>query len=103
MSRSNMWQICHKNNLGNKLLTGNIVQAIREQELTSKQVASDIVVPTERVRNWFYKNTGMTALDLLLLMREYKFIRQFVAALFGEYQHAEGHNQTADIYIGEED
>lgn len=102
MSRNNLWQICHKNKLGNKLLTGNIVQTIRGHELTSKQVASDIVVSTERVRNWFYKNTGMTALDLLLLMREYEFVRQFVTEIILEYKCADGRHQAVNIYICEE-
>lgn len=51
---------------------------MRMENLSSKQVAKDIIVPTERVRNWYYRNTGMTALDLLLLMRKYDFIRSFI-------------------------
>jgi hypothetical protein len=46
--------------------------------MTSKQIAGDLAISTERVRNWYYRNTGMTALDLLLLMGEYDFIRTFV-------------------------
>jgi len=36
--------------------------------MTSKQLADALAIPTERVRNWYYRSTGMTALDLLLLM-----------------------------------
>ncbi|WP_027182003.1 hypothetical protein [Oleidesulfovibrio alaskensis] len=99
MSRSNLWQNCHKNKLGNKLLTDTLVQAIRGHELTSKQVASDIDVSTERVRNWFYRNTGMTALDLLLLMGEYEFVRQFITLLLLEYQQGGNCHQMVAIYI----
>ena len=99
MSRNNLWQICHKNKIGNKLLTDTIVQAIRMHELTSKQVSSDIVVSTERVRNWFYRSTGMTALDLLLLMGEYKFIRKFIHELIVEYQYVENNKPNMAIHL----
>ena len=78
MSRSNLWQICHKNARGNNHLTKHLVEIIREQCLTSKQIAYELFLPTERVRNWYYKGTGMTALDLLLLMSEYEFVRDFI-------------------------
>ena len=78
MSRSNLWQFCHKNMRKNKTLTKNIVWEIRRHKLTSKQVARDIAIPTERVRNWFYRSTRMTALDLLCLMRTYDFIKMYI-------------------------
>lgn len=84
MSRDNLWQICHKNEHGNKSFTASIVKSIRMNGLTSKQIAGDISISTERVRNWFYKNTGMTAFDLVLLMREYDFIRSMVTDITAE-------------------
>ena len=77
MSRKIMWQICHKKS-GNKLLTRYIVEALRRNHLTVKQVALDLKIDTERVRNWYYRNTGMTASDLFLLMQCYGFIRILV-------------------------
>ena len=77
MSRKIMWQICHKKS-GNILLTRYIVEELRRNYLTVKQVALDLEIDTERVRNWYYKNTGMTASDLFLLMQCYDFIRSTV-------------------------
>jgi hypothetical protein len=85
MSRNNLWQICHNNRFGNNYFIETIVETIRKRDLTSKQVAKDLVISTERVRNWYYKNTGMTALDLLRLMGKYEFIKNFVDEMLSEY------------------
>jgi hypothetical protein len=85
MSINNLWQICHTNRMGNKLLTEYLVGMIRDQEMTSKQVSQELVISTERVRNWYYRNTGMTALDLLLLMSEYDIILEFVNSMRNTY------------------
>ncbi|MTJ91577.1 MAG: hypothetical protein F8N36_01745 [Desulfovibrio sp.] len=77
MSRKIMWQICHKN-LGNKLMTKYIAKKMQRNHLTVKQVAFDLKINTERVRNWYYRNTGMTASDLFLLIQCYDFIRVLV-------------------------
>ena len=78
MSREILWQICHKNEFSNCDLTKKIVNMLREQGITTKQAARDLNIPVERVRNWYYKDTGMTALDLLRMMQEYKFVREAV-------------------------
>ena len=67
-------------------MTKNIVGVVRGQKITSKQLSKDIVVSTERVRNWYYRSTGLTALDLLLLMGEYNFIEQLVGDIVLEYK-----------------
>ena len=85
MSRNNLWQICHNGSPGNGRLTEALVETIRRRGLTSKQVAKDLAVSTERVRNWYYKGTGMTAFDLLRLMGQYDFIRNFVDEMLAEY------------------
>lgn len=41
----------------------------------------------------------MTALDLLLLMGEYEFVRIFVCKLLTEYRYAERNTQNKTIYI----
>jgi len=41
-------------------------------------VARDLNIPVERARNWYYKDTGMTALDLLRMMKKYEFVRQAI-------------------------
>ena len=78
MSREILWQICHKNELNNGDLTRYIVKMLRGQGITTKQAARDLNIPVERARNWYYKDTGMTALDLLRMMQEYEFVRQAI-------------------------
>lgn len=78
MSREILWQICHKSEASNRHLTEIIVNMLQWQGITTKQAARDLNISVERVRNWYYKDTGMTALDLLRLMQEYKFVRQAV-------------------------
>ena len=51
---------------------------MQEQRITTKQAAMDLNIHTERARNWYYRNTGMTALDLLKMMQQYEFIRKVV-------------------------
>ncbi len=78
MSTKILWQICHKKELNNSDLTRYLVKLLREQGITTKQAARDLNIPVERARNWYYKDTGMTALDLLRIMQEYEFVRQGV-------------------------
>lgn len=78
MSREILWQICHKSEFSNCDLTKYMVMMLREQGIKTKQVARDLNIPVERARNWYYRDTGMTALDLLRIMQEYEFVRQAV-------------------------
>lgn len=78
MSRKILWQICHKKEFNNCDLTKCIVKILRQQGINTKQVARDLNIPVERARNWFYKDVGMTALDLLRLMKEYEVVKQAV-------------------------
>ena len=73
-----LWQICHKKEPNNSDLTRYIVKMLREQGIMTKQAARDLNIPVERARNWYYKDTGMTALDLLRMMQEYEFVREAV-------------------------
>jgi len=78
MSTEFLWQICHKNGHDNRHLTKKIIGLMRQQGITTKQAARDLNIPTERARNWYYRNTGMTALDLLRMMHQYECVRQAV-------------------------
>lgn len=78
MSRTKLWQIRHKKLTANQLLTKDFVGELRRRDLPPKQVAMDLDISTERVRNWYYKNVGMTAHDLMSLIRHYDFIEQIV-------------------------
>ena len=74
----NLWQISHKKDLNNGDVTRYIMRLLQKQGITTKQVASDLNIPVERARNWYYRNTGITALDLLRMMQKYEFVRQAV-------------------------
>lgn len=80
MSTKNVWLICHNKEFDNKMLTAIIVSVLKQEDLTTKQVALDLGLPTERIRNWYYRNTGMTALDLLKVFYRYEFMRCVVLA-----------------------
>jgi len=80
MSRKNLWQICHKKDLKNGDVTRYIMRLLQEQGITTKQVASELNIPLERARNWYYKDIGMTALDLIRMIEKYEFVRQAVAS-----------------------
>lgn len=82
MSREILWQICHKKNFSNRDLTKIIVNMMRVNGVKVKQAARDLDISVERPRNWYHKKTGMTALDLLWIMREYEFVRQAVESSF---------------------
>jgi hypothetical protein len=78
MSTKILWQICHKKEFRNGDLTRYLVKMLRERGVTTKQAARDLDMPVERTRNWYYKDTGMTALDLLRIMQEYEFVRKAI-------------------------
>jgi hypothetical protein len=78
MSINILWQICHKNEFSNGDLTRYMVKLLWKKGITTKQAARDLNIPVERARNWYYKDTGMTALDLLRMMQVYEFVRQAV-------------------------
>jgi hypothetical protein len=54
------------------------VKLLQEHEINIKQAASDLDISVHRAHNWYYKNTGMTALDLLRIVEKYEFVRQAV-------------------------
>jgi len=72
MSIENLWQICHKKRFDNTMFTAIIAAILKESSLTTKQVAADLDISTERVRNWYYRDTGMVALDFLKMMHQYE-------------------------------
>lgn len=79
MSRENMWQICHKKTFDNRQLTEDIVDLLRRRGVTKKQAALDLDITVWRAHNWYYKGTGMSALDLLRMIQKYDFIRKAIA------------------------
>jgi hypothetical protein len=75
MSSEILWQICHSDEFSNWDLTESIVRMLQGEKITTKQAARDLNIPVERARNWYYRNTGMTALDLLRMLQMYRFVR----------------------------
>ncbi len=84
MSTMILWQICHKKELNNGDLTRYIVKLLRKRKINIKQVASDLDICVHRAHNWYYKDIGMTALDLLMLMQEYEFVRQAIEGVLSQ-------------------
>jgi hypothetical protein len=80
MSSKKEWQICHKK-LTNKMVTKKLVAKLRRHHPSPNQVARDLDLPTERVRNWYYKSVGMTAYDLILLILHYDFVKRKIDSL----------------------
>ena len=67
-----------KKKISNRQLKEIIVNMLQEHGINIKQAASDLDISVYRAHNWYYKKTGMTALDLLWIMREYEFVRKAV-------------------------
>ena len=78
MSRNNLGQICPEKKFDNKELSQQLVGILRRKGITRKQLADDLDISTERVKNWYDKKVGMTALDLLKLIYKYDFISNTV-------------------------
>lgn len=67
-----------KKKISNRELKEIIVNMLQEHGINIKQAASDLDISVHRAHNWYYKKTGMTALDLFWIMRKYEFVRQAV-------------------------
>ena len=78
MSRNNLGQICPEKKFDNKQLSQPIVDIVRRNGIKRKQLDDDLDISTERVKNWYDKKVGMTALDLLKLIYKYDFISNTV-------------------------
>jgi len=77
MSREILWQICQKK-FSNRELTEVIVKMLRKQGINIKKASDDLGISVHRAHNWYYKDTGMTAVDLVKIMRRYEFVRQVI-------------------------
>ena len=82
MSRNNLGQICPEKKFDNKQLSQQLVGILRRNGITRKQLADDLDISTERVKNWYDKKVGMTALDLLKMIYKYDFISNAVKNSF---------------------
>lgn len=78
MSTIKLSQIWEEKNLDNTELAVALAALLRGHNLVAKEIVGDLNIPTKRVHNWFYRNTGMTALDLLKMLQRYDFVRRVV-------------------------
>ncbi len=81
MSREILCQICQKKKFSNREITGFIVYLLQKQRINIKQVSDDLDISVHRAHNWYYRDTGMTAADLVKIMRKYEFVREAVEVL----------------------
>jgi len=55
-----------------------VLQIMQKQGINIKKVSDDLGISVHRAHNWYYKDTGMTAADLMMIMQEYEFVRRAV-------------------------
>ena len=82
MSRKNLCQMCRGSHLTNKCLSKEIVLALRNKKLDIKDVVGETNIDYSRVHNWYHKNTGIMAYDLMLLLRTFDFVWHLLAEEF---------------------
>jgi hypothetical protein len=86
MSNAKLCKICIKKgqNLSrikeNQGVTKILVPILREGGLNPKDIAREADIPTARVKSWYFKGVGLTAIDLIRMGRRYDFIKAFVQA-----------------------
>jgi hypothetical protein len=86
MSNKKLCKICHKKGQkisvikDNQGLTKILVPILRNYGLNPKDIAREADIPTERVKSWYFKGVGLTAIDLIKMGQQYDFIKAFVQA-----------------------
>jgi hypothetical protein len=87
MANNHAWQIwqnikpAHQRIKNNTELTQKIAKLLLDntgQRHKASTIASDLDLPLARVKNWIYKDTGMTAHDLMRILWNYDFVRDFL-------------------------
>ena len=84
MSRNDLWLNSHitetnaNYRASNQKLTQKIRKLLKKHKVSPKEIAEELRIPTSRARNWYFRDTRITALDLLRLARRFGFMRDFV-------------------------
>lgn len=86
MSNINLYQNCYKKDKKeacfdeNKELSRTLLEQLRNyyKRNVVKHIAHDLNINVNTVRNWIYRNTGLRACDLLMLLDQYVCIQDFL-------------------------
>lgn len=86
MSNPKKYQNWYKNKLciiifsDNSELSKAVLEELQNHYKSNvpKHIAHDLNLNLYTVRNWFYKRTGLKALDLLCLLNNYECVREFL-------------------------
>ena len=84
MSSNYLWLISHSTETNasyrakNRRLAKKITELLRKHKASPEEVAEEIRIPHSRARNWYFRYTKISALDLLRLGMRFEGIREFV-------------------------
>ena len=87
MSSENLWLISHSNSVktsdgaSHRKLTQKITKLLKEHKVSPKEIADELGIPMSRAKNWYFRRTRITALDLLRLAIRFADVRQYVMAV----------------------
>ena len=87
MSSKNLWLISHSNSVktndgaSHQKLTQKIKNLLMRHKVSPKEIADELGIPMSRAKNWYFRSTRITALDLLRLAIRFAVVRQYVIAV----------------------
>jgi len=92
MSSDNLWLISHRNEAKtndrakHRELTRKIKKLFTDRKVSPEEIAEQLGIPPSRARNWYFRYTRITALDLMRLGRKFAFVREYVVAVMAPTQ-----------------
>ena len=87
MSSDNLWLISHSggektnDSTAHRRLTKKIVKLLREHGVNPQEIEEELGIPMSRAKNWYFRATRITALDLLRLAIRFAPVRKCVMAV----------------------
>jgi len=87
MSSENLWLISHKTGVKtndrakHRELTRKIKKMFTIRKINPEEIAEELSIPSSRTRNWYFRYTRISALDLLRLAMRFAFVREYVMAV----------------------
>jgi hypothetical protein len=88
MSSDNLWLNSHASGVKtndrakHRELTRKIKKMFTDRKISPEEIAGELGIPSSRARNWYFRSTRITALDLLRLGIRFVFVREYVMAVF---------------------
>jgi hypothetical protein len=86
MSSENLWLISHSRGVkandraNHRKLTQKITKLLKEHRVNPTEIADELGIPISRAKNWYFRRTTITALDLLRLAIRFAIVREYVMA-----------------------